>query len=347
VELLQLLIFLAVSLGILASAFVWSEVARRDHVRAVQRLGKELSKAPTLLEQPAAPLFKEQAELDRIAATLPFDDLAGSPAPAVQSGPPGPRTSGESHSASPTVRRWRAWLRDQLERAGLRLSPGVFLSVSAGAAVALFLVGWLIQGTLLAVPGALAGAAAPWVFLRIRVNARREKLLRQLPPAFDLMARILRSGLSMPQAFQGVAEAVPNPIAAEFARCHDEQNLGVFPEVSFRGMAERTGVLEMKIFVMAMLIQRQTGGNLSEVLERLAALIRDRLRMRGQVRTLTAEGRLQATVLLVLPVAMFFAMRFVNRPYTDVLLDHPEWLSVTGALMAVGALWIRKIIDVE
>src|SRR5206468_11206750 len=122
----------------------------------------------------------------------------------------------------------------------------------------------------------------------------------------------LRSGLSMPQAFQGVAEAFPNPIAAEFARCRDEQNLGVFPEVSFRGMAERTGVLEMKIFVMAMLIQRQTGGNLSEVLERLAALIRERIRLRGQISTMTAEGRLQAEVLLVLPSLMYAVMRALN-----------------------------------
>ena len=346
-ELLELLIFLAVSLGVLACAFVWSEVARRDHVRAVKRLGEELSRAPTPSEQPPARLFKEQAELDRIATTLPFDDPAGSTESAAQGETLAPRAAGDSWGELPTLRRWRAWLRDQLERAGLPLSPNAFLAGSAGAAVALLLAGWLIQGTLLAVPGALAGAAAPWVFLRFRVNARREKLLRQLPQAFDLMARILRAGLSMPQAFRGVAEAVSNPIAAEFARCHDEQNLGVFPEVSFRAMAERTGVLEMKIFVMAMLIQRQTGGNLSEVLERLAALIRDRLRLRGQVRTLTAEGRLQAAVLLVLPVVMFFAMRFVNRPYTDVLLDHPEWLTMTGALMAVGALWIRKIIDVE
>ena len=199
----------------------------------------------------------------------------------------------------------------------------------------------------MAAAASLIGAAAPWLYLRMRLNARREKVLRQLPPAFDLMARILRSGLSMPQAFQGVAEAFPNPLAAEFARCRDEQNLGILPEISFRGMAERIGVLEMKIFVMAMLIQRLTGGNLSEVLERLAELIRERLRLRSQVRTLTAEGRMQAGVLLVLPVVMFFAMRWVNRPYTDVLLAHPDWLTGMAVLMAIGALWIRKIIDIE
>ena len=243
--------------------------------------------------------------------------------------------------------RGREQLRGWLDRAALRVSPGGFLAVAAAAAVALAAAGWLIQGAPLAAAASLVGGAAPCVYLRVRLHARREKLLRQLPPAFDLMARILRSGLSMPQSFQGVVEAFRNPLAAEFARCRDEQNLGVLPEVSYHGMAERTGVLEMKIFVMAMLIQRQTGGNLSEVLERLAGLIRERLHLRSQVRTLTAEGRTQAVVLLVLPVVMFFAMRWVNQPYTDILLAHPDWLTGMGLLMAVGALWIRKIIDIE
>ncbi len=325
-ELLQLLIFFSVSLGVVAGAFVWTEIAKRDQIRAVKRLGQELVKSPP--EQPAERLFKESGEFDLTVTVPPPEAPAGSSGlpPSGDMAPPTPLAV----PPRPLAIRWRARLREWLDRAGLRLSPGLFLAVVAGAAAALFAAGWLIQGALLAIPASLAGAAGPWLYLRVRLNARREKLLRQLPSAFDLMARILRSGLSLPQAFQGVSEAFPNPLAAEFARCRDEQNLGILPEVSFHGMAERTGVLEMRIFVMAMLIQRQTGGNLSEVLERLAGLIRDRLRLRGQVRTLTAEGRMQAVVLLVLPVVMFFAMRWVNRPYTDVLLAHPEWLTATG-----------------
>ena len=349
-ELLHLLIFLAVTLGVLAGTFVWGEITRRDELRAVKRLSEELSRpAP---EPRTESLFKKPDEIDLTAATLPLPDPVG-PDPLAPSGgevfggPLAPRAPSDVRSSSPTPRPWQARLREALSRAGLRVSPRGFLAVVAGFALGLFAVGWLIMGAWLAVPAALAGAAAPWLYLRTRLNARREKLLRQLPAAFDLMARVLRSGLSMPQAFQGVAEAFENPIAAEFGRCRDEQNLGILPEVSFRGMAERTGVLEMKIFVMAMLIQRQTGGNLSEVLERLAGLIRDRLRLRSQVRTLTAEGRMQAAVLLVLPVVIFFAMRWVNPPYTDVLLEHPEWLTFMGALMALGALWIRRIIDIE
>jgi len=343
VELVQMLIFFAVSLGVASGALVWVEFTRRDQRRALKRLSEEAT--PSAPEQRAERLFKEPDEFNLTAPAAPPEDLADPsrlPPPGDLAAPPPVETP-----PRPLMVQLRTQLRDWLDRAALRLSPDGFLGVVAGAAAALFAVGWLIQGALLAAAAALVGTAAPWLFLRMRLNTRREKLLRQLPPAFDLMARILRSGLSMPQAFQGVAEAFPNPLATEFARCRDEQNLGVLPEVSLRGMAERTGVLEMKIFVMAMLIQRQTGGNLSEVLERLAGLIRERLRLRSQVRTLTAEGRMQAVVLLVLPAVMFFAMRCVNRPYTDVLLAHPDWLTGMGVLMAMGALWIRKIIDIE
>src|SRR5262249_11008316 len=134
-----------------------------------------------------------------------------------------------------------------------------------------------------------------------RRKARREKILTQLPNTFDLMARVLRSGQSVAQALQAVTDTFDGPLAAEFAACLHQQNLGIRPEGSFHAMARRTGILEVRIFVMALLIQRQTGGNLSEVLERLAGLVRERLRLRGRVRTLTAEGRMQGLTLLVLP----------------------------------------------
>jgi tight adherence protein B len=169
----------------------------------------------------------------------------------------------------------------------------------------------------------------------------------QLSSAFDLMARVLRSGHSVPQAFQAVADTFEPPISGEFAQCQEQQNLGLLPEVTYRELARRTGVLEIKIFIMAMMIQRQSGGNLSEVLERLAALVRERVRLRSHVRTLTAEGRMQAVVLLVLPPVMFFVMRFINRPYADVLLDHTGLLAAMMASMASGALWIRKIIQFD
>jgi tight adherence protein B len=199
----------------------------------------------------------------------------------------------------------------------------------------------------LAAAGFLGLGAAPLLYVRQRQKARRDRFLTQLPAAFDLMARVLRSGHSVPHAFQAVADSFEPPIAGEFAFCQEQQNLGLLPEMTYRDLARRTGVLEVKIFVMAMMIQRQAGGNLSEVLERLAALIRERVRLRNHIRTLTAEGRLQAVVLLVLPPVMFFVMRFINPPYADVLLEHSGLLVGMMASMGLGALWIRKIIQFD
>src|SRR5438270_12886169 len=112
-------------------------------------------------------------------------------------------------------------------------------------------------------------------------------------------------------------------------------------------MAERTGILEVRIFVMAMLIHRQDGGNLSEVLERLASLIRTRLRLRKQIRTLTAEGRLQGWTLLVLPFMVFAAMLVLNRDYAMTLPDHTRLLAAMGISMLLGMLWIGKIVNVD
>jgi tight adherence protein B len=331
VPFLLVLIFLAVTLGLLATAFVWFDLARRDENRGVQRLGEECRKPDTNL--PHEDLFRDLRNLDLNApsASLPDDflDVPFTPAPAP---PPRPRKN---------------TLHEMLQEANIGMEVRWFLWLCVGSAVTAAVAGFLVQRWWLAVPGLVLGGVAPWIYVRRQVQARRDKLLRQLPAAFDLMARVLRAGLSMPQAFQGVAESFEDPIATEFNRCREEQNLGLLPEVSFTNLAERTHVLEMKLFVRAMLIQKQTGGNLSEVLERLAGMVRDRLRLRNQIKIFTAEGRMQALVLLVLPGVMFLVMRTINRAYADTLLDYPGVMLGTVGLMAVGALWIHRIIRID
>jgi tight adherence protein B len=241
----------------------------------------------------------------------------------------------------------RRGLQGLLDRAGVRLSVRGLLVVMAALGLPLGVAGFWLSGLPLGVPATLAGAALPLLYLRARHKARREKLLKQLPAGFDLMARVLRAGHSVPQALQAVVGAVDQPLAGEFAHCERQQSLGLRPELTFQDLAQRTGIVEVRIFVMAMLIQRQVGGNLSEVLERLAMLIRARLRLRGQVRTLTAEGRLQGLTLMVLPFLMFGAMMFINRSYALVLFQHVPLLIGMGVSMLVGALWIRKIVNFE
>jgi tight adherence protein B len=308
--LLLVLMFLAASLGIAAGYSIWRDLRQRDSFRARQRMESEFHK-PEAKPATRTSLFKNSASQIDFRSPLFLSELGGMGG-----------------------------------RANIPSSP-LLASLSGGMALIGLVGGLLFHGPILAGVGTIALGLTPLLYVRQQQKARHDRLLMQLSSAFDLMARVLRSGHSVPQALQAVADTFEPPIASEFAQCQEQQNLGLLPEVTYRELARRTGVLEIKIFVMAMMIQRQTGGNLSEVLERLAALVRERVRLRNHVRTLTAEGRMQAIVLLVLPPVMFFVMRLVNRPYADVLLDHPGLLAAMMASMATGALWIRKIIQFD
>jgi tight adherence protein B len=321
---LLLLIFLAASLGLAAGYSVWSDLARRDQSRARARVGDEFRKPSAPASAPQSRVFKA------LPPTAPVEpQSADAPLPV-------PESAG-----------LRARFTALVAQSGLPVTPRHVLIAAGAAALVLGTVGGVAQGLLLCAAGFAAGAAAPCAYVWLKAAARRDKFLRQLPDAFDLMARVMRAGHSVPQAFQTVADTFEQPIAAEFASCSEQQNLGLLPEFAYRDLAQRTGILEMRIFVMAMLIQRQTGGNLSEVLERLATLVRERVRMRSRIRGLTAEGRLQAAVLLVLPFVMFAVMRVVNRRYADVLLEHPSLIAGMLVMMGLGAAWIRRIINFD
>lgn len=326
--LLLVLMFLAASAGIAAGYSIWRDLCQRDSSRARRRMESEFTK-PEVKPATRNSLFKSISQFD-------LNEIAPQCLPAADA--PLPDTE---------RRDWRSRLETMLAQSGLALTLSQLVYISAGTTLFGLVGGLLLHGPILAGVCAVALGLAPMLYVRHRKKARHDRLLMQLSSAFDLMARVLRSGHSVPQSFQAVADTFEPPIAGEFARCQEQQNLGLLPEVTYRDLAGRTGVLEIKIFVMAMMIQRQTGGNLSEVLERLANLVRERVRLRNHVRTLTAEGRMQALVLLLLPPIMFFVMRFINRPYADVLLDHPGLLAAMMASMAAGALWIRKIIQFD
>lgn len=324
--LLSVLVFTAVTLGITAGYRLVAPLLSREGLQVSRRLRGELRRAAEA-QGPEAVLFKNP---DRL--TLDSSPAAGpNPAPAA---------------ARPGAGVWNR-LAGLLEECGVRLTPQQFLTAAGGLGVALGVLGGVLVGPLFGVAAASAGAAALPVYVHARRAARREKMLAQLPNAFSLMARVLKSGHSVPQAMQAVADGFDGPLSAEFTRCQKQQSLGIRPEVTFHEMAQRTGILEVRIFVTAMLVQRQTGGNLSEMLDRLAGLIRERLRLRKQVRTLTAEGRLQGLTLIVLPFVVFGALWFINRKYAAVLLDHPSLLLATAAVMAIGVLWIRRIINFD
>jgi tight adherence protein B len=242
----------------------------------------------------------------------------------------------------------RRRLTELVEQSGLQLTVRRLLMLTAAAGLGLGLVGGLLrQSVLIGAVGALVGANAPVFYVRTKRKARLEKLLSQLPDAFDLMNRVIRAGQSMGQGMLAVANEFPQPIRGEFSLCYEQQNLGIAAEDALRELARRTGLLEIKIFVLAVLVQQQTGGNLAELLDKLASMIRDRYRIRGMIKALTAEGRLQALILLGLPPGIFLIMLVMNRTYGQELLVYPGLLVGTLAFEGIGALWIRKIVNFD
>jgi tight adherence protein B len=171
-----------------------------------------------------------------------------------------------------------------------------------------------------------------------------------LPEAMEMLSRALRSGQSMGFGFSMVANELGLPISKEFNRVFEEQNLGIPMDQSLRDMTERIPNLDLKFFVTAVILQRQTGGDLAEILDKIGELIRDRFRIWGQVQALTGEGRLSGIVLLALPFALFFAVYALNPKYLMVLFTDPlgtKMLLAAVVMQLLGALVIRKIINIK
>ncbi len=242
----------------------------------------------------------------------------------------------------------RQRIETMLEQADTNLS----LNGIVGAGIALAAVSSVIvfMTTANLAFGILAAALSfplPFLYIAYRRNCRADHIRSQLPDSLELMSRVLRAGQTITQAMQAVATEFSAPISTEFALCYEQQNLGLSTDLALRDLARRTRVLEIQIFVLALIVHRQTGGNLTELLDRLATLIRQRYRMRGKIRSLTAEGRIQALILLALPVFMYILLLFISRQYAIELLQHTGLIAGALVMMGVGALWIRKIINFD
>lgn len=209
------------------------------------------------------------------------------------------------------------------------------------------ITGFLFKSLLFGAVACAVGFWGPLLFVSVKREQRKEKLRQQLSDALELMSRILRAGQTMTQAMSSVAQEFESPIAEEFGYCYEQQNLGLSPEIALKDLAQRTGVLEVKILVLALLVHRQTGGNLTEVLDNLARIVRQRFRLRGEIKSLTAEGRVQAAILLALPVVVYLLLLVLNRPYAIKLFDHPSLIVATLSSMCIGAVWINRIVNFD
>jgi tight adherence protein B len=192
-----------------------------------------------------------------------------------------------------------------------------------------------------------AGSAIPSAYVWARRRARVCRMTTQFPDALDAISRAVRAGQTVPAAFQMVADDFPMPISDEFRYCYEQQNFGLSYDAALRNLAQRTGIMELRILVVALLVQSRSGGNLSELLQNLSTTVRKRLVLQQKVKALTGEGRMQAAVLIALPVVVFIAMYFLNRDYAQILLDRPWLLAGCVASQTVGAAVIHKFIQID
>jgi len=239
-------------------------------------------------------------------------------------------------------------LEELIMQSGVHTNKKTVLKQSAFAALAACLLTVLVLGNPIPVVVlTLVCGAIPVGRLAMIRRSRQNRLRSQLPEAFDLMARVIRAGQTINQAILAVSDEFPRPISEEFSYCFEQQNLGISPEAAVRDLAKRTGVLELRIFVTALIVQQQTGGNLAELIDKLSVMIRSRFRIMGQIKTLTSEGRLQAMILLALPIVMFFVLMLINPAYEIRLIEHPVLVYITLTLMSLGAWWIRAIVNFD
>ncbi len=207
-----------------------------------------------------------------------------------------------------------------------------------------------LSNVVAALVAAAALAATPLLILRYQKQQRLREFARYLPEAIDLISRALRAGHSVTAAIEIVGEECPEPVRTEFREVYRQQNFGLPMRDALLQLAQRMPLPELGFIVTAILLQRETGGNLVEVLDRTTAVIRERLRIQGEIRIYTAQGRLTGWILSALPIAMFFLLSMANRGYTRVLIEDPTGRKLVYgglSLMVVGALAIHKIVDVK
>jgi tight adherence protein B len=238
-----------------------------------------------------------------------------------------------------------------LEQADVSWSASKLLINLSLASLAVTGVMMLLQMSAISCLAAGAGVLMLpiWYLLRRR-KKRIRRIMLQLPDVFDLMGQALKAGHSLASAIQLVSEQLPEPISKEFAQVFHEQNLGIKIEEALLNMATRVDQMDVRFFVTAVLIQRQTGGDLAEVLDKIGKVIRERIQLFGMVQALTAEGRLSGWVLLILPVLVFFVSLVVNPDYARTLLDTGPGRIMLGSAIAMdlmGLAMIKKIVNIN
>lgn len=243
---------------------------------------------------------------------------------------------------------------EQIQQAGMNWSPTRLLSAMGFAALPGFGIGsvlpFILNGPVTAILLGVAGAWAPYLYIRRKRKQRMDLLEEQFPESLDFLARSMRAGHAFSMSLEMLGEEMADPLGQEYRTLFNEQNLGAPLDIALRNFAERVPLLDVRFFTSSVLLQKQTGGNLSEILGRLAYVIRERFRLRGQVKAASAHGRMTATVLTLLPVATMLLLLAIAPGYLQGMAADSTGKELIGAAIGaqlLGNFFIKKIINIK
>jgi tight adherence protein B len=245
---------------------------------------------------------------------------------------------------------WSAKLQSAITQAGMTTKPGKILLFSAVSGLSVYLVSGLFFGVAGGVVAALASAAIPIVVVYLRRDRRLREFEQRFPEALDLLGRAVRAGHAFISGLEMVSKESPEPVASEFRTAFEEQNFGLPLRDALANLTARVPLVDVQFFVTALMIQKDTGGNLAEILDELARVIRERFRIHREVQIKTAQGRLTAVILIALPIGMLLLMRVMNPAYASVLFEDPLGLRLlfgAAVLQLLGALVLWRIVHIE
>ena len=246
---------------------------------------------------------------------------------------------------------WTAGLKSFLNQAGLTTKPAkVILSSGVAALATYYILGFFHVQTMLCILAGIGMAVAPFAVIAWMRRKRLKQFEEHLPEALDLLGRAVRAGHSFTTGLELIAQECAQPIAGEFRTTFEEQNLGLPLRDSLLNLTERVPLVDVRLLVTALLIQRDTGGNLAEILDELSRVIRERFRIYREVGVKTAQGKLTAIILIALPLIMLAALGSLNPGYIRILFDDPtgkEMLMTAAAMQVIGSLLLWKIVHID
>ncbi len=238
-----------------------------------------------------------------------------------------------------------------IEQSGAKVSLSSIVLMAIASAVGVGLVaGMALRHPMATFAGGLVGTSVPFLVLHLKRAKRFRRFEEQFPEALDLIARALRAGHAFVTGLKMVADELDDPVGPEFRKTFDEQNFGLPIKDSLANLTERVPLIDCRFFATAVMIQRDTGGNLAEILENLAHVVRERFKILRQVRVYTAHGRLTGYVLLALPGTLAVALSFINPEHMNLLfrerMGQMLLLAAIG-MQVIGYLWIRQVVKIE